>query len=146
MAKLQESAARSAYLKIVEAHERLTGDFSDLFREYGLSHTQFNVLRILVTGSKNGEPCSTIAARLIHRVPDVTRIIDRMESAELVQRERSAEDRRVVLVRITTKGRRLCESLYEPVSRLHRRQFAHVPKAALGELNDALDAVLNGDD
>ena len=65
-----------------------------------------------------------------------------MERAELVQRIRSTEDRRVVRVRITAKGRRLAESLYDPVEALHEAQLSHLGDAELTKLTAALRAAL----
>ncbi|MEZ5977660.1 MAG: MarR family transcriptional regulator [Planctomycetota bacterium] len=110
----------------MQAHERLGGEFADLFRSRGITPAQFNVLRILVRAPKGGVPCSRITEELIHRLPDVTRLLDRMERDGLVTRRRCDEDRRVVKVEISAKGRKTCEGLYDAVSELHERQFAHL--------------------
>ncbi len=134
---------RSAFFSLLRAHEKLNAEFLALFKEHGLSQAQFNVLRILVQGPKSGVSCQEISDGLITRVPDVTRLIDRMAAEELVVRSRCPEDRRVVYTRVTPKGRRLCESLYEPVTALHAAQFAHMPKKAVRELNDRLLELLD---
>ena len=138
------STARDTYLNLLRVHEKLFGEFSALFREHGLTHAQFNVLRILLGAPAGGVPCQYISERLLNRVPDVTRLIDRMEAAELVRRERSTEDRRVVLVAATRKGKKLCEDLARPVMDLHRRQLAHVSPRKLEQLNKGLQEILSG--
>jgi len=132
--ELEDTPARRAYLALVQAHEKLVGEFADLFRSHGISQAQFNVLRILVQGPPRGCSCQHIGANLIHREPDVTRLLDRMEAAGLVTRERSTEDRRVVEVRITPQGRSVCEGLYPEVSALHEKQFARLSKTRTKEL------------
>jgi MarR family transcriptional regulator, 2-MHQ and catechol-resistance regulon repressor len=123
MPQLPDSPERDAYLALVGLNEQLTAEFAELFGAAGISLVQFNALRLLVQGPREGLRCQEIASGLLHRHPDVTRLVDRMESAGLVQRERSSEDRRVVRVRPSREGRRLCESLYAQVDRLHREQL-----------------------
>lgn len=138
------TTARETYLNLLRVHEKLFGEFAALFREHGLTHAQFNVLRILLGAPEGGVPCQYISERLLNRVPDVTRLIDRMETADLVSRQRSTEDRRVVLVAATKKGRKLCEELARPVMDLHRRQLAHVAPRKLEQLNKGLQDILTG--
>lgn len=69
-----------------------------------LSHTQYNVLRILKGAEPAGHPRCEIACRMIDRAPDVTRIIDRMERRGLVERARDPRDGRRSLTRITRAG------------------------------------------
>ncbi|MEO0649779.1 MAG: MarR family transcriptional regulator [Planctomycetota bacterium] len=131
---LQPSPGRDVYLALVQAHEVLVGEFAELFRRHGTTQAQFNVLRVLVQASKGTASCAEIGERLIHRVPDVTRLIDRMEAGGWVARRRSDQDRRVVLVSITEAGQALCEGLYGDVEALHARQTAHLPPADLTRL------------
>lgn len=76
--------------------------------------------------------------RMIARVPDATRLLDRMEASGLIERERSAEDRRFVTTRITREGLRLLGELDEPVLALHRRQFAALDEEGLRSLIEQL--------
>lgn len=127
--RLRDHVARDTYLALVRANERLQGSASELFKAHGLTQAQYNVLRILRGAGGDGLPCQAIADRLITRVPDVTRLLDRMERDGLVSRERSAEDRRVVFASITKKGQALVDSLDEPVTALHRDQFSGMAAA-----------------
>ena len=135
--------AREAYLNLLRVHDKLSGEFTALFREHGLTQAQFNVLRILLGGDTGGLACQEIGERLIHRLPDVTRLIDRMEKAGLVERHRSQRDRRVVLVRVTDEGRQVCQALRGPVDALHVRQFEHLPASELAAWNQGLLQVLS---
>jgi len=119
-------AGRNLFLELERAHERLNSEFALLFKQHGLSLAQFNVLRILRGADAKGLTCQEVGSRLIHRLPDVTRLLDRMETARLVSRERSGTDRREVIVKLTTKGRRKVDSLDEPVLSLHDAQVAHM--------------------
>lgn len=140
--ELKDTPARNAYLALVQLTELLTGQFSTLFRSRGLSLAQFNALRILVRGPAEGIPCQRIGESLVHRVPDVTRLVDRMERAGLVKRQRCDDDRRVVRVRITPNGRRLCEGLYDEVAALHEAQFESFSSERTVELDRSLRDLL----
>jgi DNA-binding MarR family transcriptional regulator len=98
-----------------------------------------DVLRILRGAEPTGAKCSEIAARMITRDPDVTRLLDRMESLGLVRRARSAEDRRVVTVRITDAGLRLLRRLDRPIVEVHERQFGHLGERRLRQLIGLLE-------
>ena len=66
---------------------------------------------------------------MVNRVPDITRLVDRMEKIGLVKRRHFPSDRRVVLVQITQKGSDLLEELDEPVLQLHRNQLGHLTES-----------------
>jgi DNA-binding MarR family transcriptional regulator len=91
-----------------ERNDRILG-------EYGLTSPQYNVLRILRGVYPDGHPRCEIAARMLDRAPDVTRIIDRLEEKDLVERERSGSDRRHSITRITRDGLRVLEKLDAPI-------------------------------
>jgi len=131
---IPQSLSRTAYLCLVEAHESLVGEFRALFKVHGLTPTQFNVLRILTRSHPEGVPCGEIGAGLLHRVPDVTRLLDRMARDGLIRRERSAHDRRVVLAHLEPGGLQACRDLYGPIAEVHGRQFGRLRADELEEL------------
>lgn len=135
----KQLASRTMLLELLKTHDALQGEFAVLFKEHGLTLAQFNVLRILRGAGPQGLPCQAIGERLINRLPDVTRLLDRMESAKLVSRERSANDRRVVIVKLSAEGRRRVDALDEPVLALHERQVEHLPVGEVEELALALE-------
>jgi DNA-binding MarR family transcriptional regulator len=83
-------------------------------RGSGISSAQYNVLRIL-RGSPNGLQTREVCRRMVTRAPNLTRLVDKLETKGLLARTRSTEDRRVVTLRITSKGLDLLESLDGPV-------------------------------
>ncbi len=111
-----------ASLSILRTADVLQDRVSGVLKKFDLTPTQYNVLRIL-KGSPDGLCCREISDRLISRDPDVTRLLDRMESRQWVVRERSSTDRRVVLVRITKEGVRLLVQIDPFVAAYHRQQF-----------------------
>src|ERR1700741_3852331 len=95
-----DSPEQEAALNIARTADRFGICFARLFREYGLTPSQYNILRIL-RGEGKPLPCLEIAQRTITVVPGITGLIDRLEQAGLVSRLRSEEDRRIVNVSIT---------------------------------------------
>ena len=139
----KQIASRDAFIALLRAHERLQGEFADLFKSRGLTLAQFNVLRIL-RGAGGSLPCQVIGERLINRLPDVTRLVDRMEKTGLVTRERGVEDRRVVMVKLSKEGRRRVDSLDEPVAELHGNQCGALSMRDLEELHALLEKLKPG--
>lgn len=144
-----ESAAQETYLAIQRTAALLASDFNALFRRHGLSEPAYNLLRIL-RGSllADDEPgyrtCSEIGRHMVTPVPDVTRLVDRLEERGLVARKRADEDRRVVRVSITRAGLDLLARLDEPLMELHRTQLAHVPEEDLERVIALLDRIRAG--
>lgn len=128
---------QEAFLNIIRTASFLDAEFDALFKQHSLSNAQYNVLRIL-RGEGTRMPSLAVAERLVTRVPDITRLVDRLELAGLVKRERSTDDRRVVYVSITPKGQSLLASLDEPVRAMHRAQLAHMSRKDLAELSRLL--------
>lgn len=136
-----ESPEEEAFLNILRTGTLLASQGSQLLKAHGISEPQYNVLRILRGAKAGGDaalPCLEIASRMITPVPDITRLVDRLEAAGLVERRRTPEDRRVVLVAITRAGLEKLSPLDKPVLDLHRRQLGHLSRAELASLNRLL--------
>jgi len=113
-------------------------------RPFGITGTQFNVLRILRGAGDEGLCGREIAERMINRVPDVPRLLDRMEKAELIRRERDADDRRHVTARITEKGRALLDEIGSVASKPIEKRFQRLAPDQLQTLIAALDVIREG--
>ncbi len=137
------TATEEALVNLVRT-SRIVGDAADLLlKDYGLSQAQYNVLRILRGSAPAGLGRNEIRDRLIARMPDVTRLLDRMEDAGLVRRERDDRDRRCVPTYITARGRALVDELDGPVTAHARKIFGHLTEAQLHALNELLVLVRN---
>lgn len=130
-----------AYLNLLRTSDLLWQQVVEGLRPYQLSPNQYNVLRILRGAGTEGLACSQIGERMITRDPDVTRLLDRLEGRGLLRRERSQEDRRVVVTRITKDGLALLAQLDGPVECLGRKQFAHLTREQLDQLIELLEIV-----
>lgn len=136
------SPAAAAYVALQRAADLLGRDMALLLKDHELSLTQYNVLRILRGAGPAGLPCGEIAARMITRDPDVTRLLDRMEKQGWIARARGREDRRVVTAVLTRSGRAVVDQMDEPVERRHRDTLGQLGKARLVALAAELQAVL----
>ncbi len=117
------------FVAILKTADALAAQAEHLIKTSGLTGTQYNVLRILRGAGPDGLPCNGISERMISRDPDMTRMLDRMESRQWITRERQKEDRRVVKARITEEGLKLLKKLDAPVRELHKNQFKHMSAA-----------------
>jgi DNA-binding MarR family transcriptional regulator len=96
-----------ALLSILRTATLLEHGSNELLRPFGITTTQYNVLRILRGAGARGLCGREVGERLISRVPDVSRLLDRMAEMGLIVKERNPADRRHVTARITPKGRRV---------------------------------------
>jgi DNA-binding MarR family transcriptional regulator len=137
-----ESPQQEAFLNLMRTSAALAAPFERMFREHGFCGTHFNILRILA-GEKaagvDGLPALEVRDRLITPVPDITRLVDKLVDQGLVQRLRTEEDRRVVLLKLTADGRKLVERLSQPLGEMHRQQLAHMSREELSTLTALLE-------
>ena len=93
-----------AFLNLQRTAAVLMQAFGAELKPLGVTPTQYNALRILRGAQPDGLPCKEVGSRLVTPVPDVTRLLDRLESRSLISRGRAVSDRRVVEVRIAQAG------------------------------------------
>jgi len=136
------SLETTVFVALLMAADRLSQDAEQLMKEHGLTGTQYNVLRILRGAEPDGLPCKGIGDRMISHDPDMTRLLDRMETRGLITRERQSDDRRVVRTRITAQGLDTLRKLDAPVQDLHRRQFRTISAERLKILAGTLGEIL----
>jgi DNA-binding MarR family transcriptional regulator len=128
-----ESPEQEAALNVVRTSDQLQIRFARLLRAYGLTLSQYNVLRIL-RGEGKPLPVLEIASRTITVVPGITGLIDRLEHAGFVNRLRCDKDRRIIYVGLTDHGATTLAALDEPLMALHRQLLGHLSGAELNEL------------
>ena len=133
-----EVPEQAAALNLLRTHDLLMNRFTRLFREYGLTPSQYNVLRIL-RGEGKPLPSQEIASRMIQVVPAMTGLVDRLEQHGYVGRRRCQDDRRVIFIELTPAGSALLQQLDEPVLELHRELLGHLTRSDLGELSRLLE-------
>jgi DNA-binding MarR family transcriptional regulator len=138
------SVYQEAFLNLARTHTVLSDGLDQVLAPHGLSITQYNVLRILRGAGREGLCRNEIGRRLITRMPDVTRLLDRMERAGLVNRVRSAADRRLVNTILTAQGSRMVDKLDREVAREHERALGHMTNTQLTKLVELLSLAREG--
>lgn len=133
-----ESLEQEAALNLLRTNDQLQNRFLRLFREYGVTPSQYNILRIL-RGEGKPMPSLEIGERMIQVVPAMTGLIDRLEKQNLVRRDRCLEDRRVIFIVLTEQGEQLLAKLDNPVAELHQSLLGHLTKGELAELSRLLE-------
>jgi DNA-binding MarR family transcriptional regulator len=125
-------------LNLLRTHDQIQIQLARLFREYGLTPSQYNVLRIL-RGEGQPLPILEIASRTVTVVPGITGLIDRLEQSGMVHRRRCTEDRRVIHVTLSEPARALLARLDEPLRQLQKRLLAHLSPHELKTLSRLLE-------
>lgn len=131
-------------LNLQRTNDQIQIHFTRLFRHYGgLTSSQYNILRILRAEGRALKSLD-IADRTITVVPGITGLLDRLEEAGLVRRERSVDDRRKIFVSLTDQGQDLLAQLDQPVLELHRQILGNLSAAEQQELQRLLDRLREG--
>jgi len=139
-----DSLETEVFLNLSRTYSVLAAGAEKCLKGAGLTGVQYNVLRILRGAGADGIPSLEIGKRMVTRVPDVTRLVDRLLKQGLVERRRCNEDRRVVFAMITAKGKVLLKKLDQPVSTQNKDRFKHMSKKKLKLLNELLVEARSG--
>lgn len=138
------SVEEEAMLNLARTHEFAQQRMSEFFKQFQLTATQYNILRILRGAGKDGISCSEAAARMVTADSDITRLLDRMEVRGLIARERSREDRRVVMSRITAEGLDLLRTIDKPLAAFMKAMAGPVGQEKLRLLIEILESIRQG--
>lgn len=114
---------------------------AEVIEPSGITHQQYNVLRILRGSHPEPLPTLEIASRMIEQTPGITRLLDRLEVKGLVSRERGSDDRRCVYCAISARGLALLEQLDRPVRQVALNAFAGLEETRQRRLLAMLDEV-----
>jgi DNA-binding MarR family transcriptional regulator len=115
------SPAQEALINLLIAAAHIREKLDSACSQFNITHGHYNVLRILRGASPEGYARNEISDRMIEKAPDVTRLVDRLEEQGLVKRERSEEDRRQSITKITEKGLDLLAQVDARVNEVHER-------------------------
>jgi MarR family transcriptional regulator, organic hydroperoxide resistance regulator len=135
------SLEQEAYLSLLRTADALESQIELWLKQFNLTGTQYNTLRILRGAGAEGLPCSEIADRMITHDPDITRLMNRLEGRGLVSRTRDKNDRRVIYGRITNAGLKLLREMDAPVDEFGREMLSHVGEKQLKQLIALLEQV-----
>ena len=140
--KPMHSLEEGAFVAVLRTAEYLQHRAAEMFKQHGLSPTQYNVLRILRGAGAEGLACSEVGERMLNHDPDITRLLDRLEGRGLIERSRGKSDRRVIMTRIAPAGLELLRSLDLPVEEFQRRLLGRMGEHSLRSLIRLLELVL----
>ena len=139
-----ESVEQEAILNTLVAANHIKSKVETACARFGISLSQFNVLRILNGKYPEGYPRGDIISRMIEPAPDVTRLIDRLIKANLVERYSSIEDRRLSLARITKSGQSLLRKIKPEIDALNSIVADNLSKTESKQLSVLLEKVYAG--
>jgi DNA-binding MarR family transcriptional regulator len=141
------SVEEEAVLNIMRTADVLHRAFQLRMRGWGVTSTQYNVLRILRGAHPRGLTCSAIGNRMITAEPDITRLLSRLKALKLVRQQRDKDDRRVVWTQITPVGLQLLKEMDPVIQQLPVELLGHLSKTELAELIRILESARSsGDD
>jgi DNA-binding MarR family transcriptional regulator len=133
-----DSPQQEAYLNLWRTYDRLRLLEDELFGRHELTAQQYNALRLLRAAHPRKVPTLHLAGRLVSRAPDITRLLDKLVERGVVDRERLADNRRVVHVGITEAGLALLDRLAAEVRECHVRQLGHMEEGEMRTLVELL--------
>ena len=138
-----DSVQQEATLSIMRTSDLLENRLARLLRQYGLTLTQYNVLRIL-RGEGKPMPCLEVADRMIQVAPAITRVVDQLLKLKLIAKTQSEQDRRVFMIELKPAALRLLRRLDQPVLDLHASLLKGASQSELKTINRVLAAIRDG--
>lgn len=133
--------SRKTVINIIYTANLLSEHSADLLKGYGLTLPQFNVLRIL-RGQK-GKPAnlSTIQDRMVNKMSNTTRLVDKLIDKGLAHRVICAENRRKVEITITEQGLKLLAAIDKPMDELNNDHISALLPEEIETLNGMLEKI-----
>jgi len=135
------SPEEEALLNVMRTADLLQREFHRRARDWGITSTQYNVLRILRGAQPHGLPCAAIGDRMITAEPDITRLLNRLKSLKLVRQRRDSHDRRVVITHISEAGLELLRQMEPVIERTPQQLLGHLSPSEIAELIRLLELV-----
>ncbi|PSL47431.1 DNA-binding MarR family transcriptional regulator [Chitinophaga niastensis] len=119
----------------------ITSRHQQFFKQYDITMQQYNILRILRGQHPKAASINVLKERMLDKMSDVSRLVERLRKADLVERKSCEMDRRAVDVRITAKGLDLLKVIDGEINRLDDT-FKSLNEKEISQLNKLLDKML----
>lgn len=142
--KVIDDPAMESMLNVMVAASHLNDCNERVAAAFGITRSQYNVLRILRGVYPEGHSRQEITRRMVERSPDVTRLIDRLEQSGYVERERTDIDRRLSIARITGKGLELLTIMDPAFNEVLRGIGERLTEADMRELSRLCEKLYDG--
>ena len=131
----------AAFVGLLVVGEQIFQRLEEMCQRFGITHTQYNVLRILRGVHPDGHPRFEISRRLIRRAPDVTRLLDRLERQGFIGRAWDIGKRRQSIARISNGGLALLQTIDPELERLQQEVLAPLTREQVKSLASALGQI-----
>ncbi|MGD0801416.1 MAG: MarR family transcriptional regulator [Terracidiphilus sp.] len=128
------SLEEEALLNLLRTSDCLNRALHFKTRKWGVTSTQYNVLRILRGAHPQGLTCSAIGSRMITAEPDITRLLKRLKALKLIRQQRDSQDRRVVRTHISAAGIALLKKMDPVILAAPGELLGRLKRAELAEL------------
>jgi DNA-binding MarR family transcriptional regulator len=139
------SLEEEALLNLLRSADCLNRAVQRRTRAWGVTSTQYNVLRILRGARPDGLTCAAIGDRMITAEPDITRLLRRLKSLKLISQRRDRRDRRAVWTQISEAGLELLEAMVPTIQEAPRHLLGHLSESELAELIRLLELARSSD-
>lgn len=130
-----DSEKQKALINILYTANWISSYQNEFFKSFGISPQQYNILKIL-NGANDPLKVQTIKDRMIERAPNATRLMDKLCAKHLIDRIPCEDDRRVVHIAITRKGKTLLETIS---SDFYETLIEKLTETEAHQLNQILD-------
>ena len=142
---LKGSVEAGIFITATSYSDQALAEYNELLSIWGMTPLQYNALSVLYAEDREniGLPSKEIGSRLTTRVPDVTRLLDRMVDKCWITRERDTVNKRVVRSKLTEIGIELVESAHLPMIELESKQLSHLSEDEKKSLSELLTKALN---
>lgn len=127
------SVAEEALLNLMRTADCVERAMQRATRQWGITSTQYNVLRILRGAQPQGLTCSAIGERMITAEPDITRLLARLKTLKLVRQQRDKHDRRVLWTQICDSGLTLLANMDSTIQEFPKNMFGLLTPTELAE-------------
>ena len=132
------SPGQKVAVNVLYTYNWLVGEMQEVFKPFGVTMQQFNILRILRGQFPNPCAITTLKERMIDKKPDVSRLLDRLVSKNLVDRKQCKDDRRKMDVVISEEGLELLSTMDDQMEKLDR-VVSRLSPEEMDTLNRLLD-------
>ncbi len=132
-----------ALVNIIYTHSFLMNKMTGFFKSTGITRQQFNVLRILRGQYPTSANLNLIKSRMLDKMSDASRIVERLRVKKLIDRRQSKHDRREVEITINESGLKLLEGTDSEIGKFYQ-MFDSLSTDELQQLNQLLDKFRRG--
>jgi DNA-binding MarR family transcriptional regulator len=139
------SREEEALLNLLRTSDFFEREVQRRTREWGVTSTQYNVLRILRGAEPEGLTCTSIGERMITAEPDITRLLSRLKALKLIRQRRDKRDRRVVWTQIAETGLELLRRMDPMILAGPKELLGHMSGAEIEDLIRLLERARHAD-